>query len=40
MNSFGKNLNIKKRNPEYTEKEIFLDIVLTVDECWKLRRKK
>ena len=38
MNPFGKNLNIKKRNPEYTEKEIFLDIVLTVDECWKRTR--
>jgi hypothetical protein len=35
MNPFGKNLNIKKRNPEYTEKEVFLDIILTIDECWK-----
>ncbi len=34
MNPFGKNLNIKRRNDEPTEKEIFLDIVLTMDECW------
>jgi hypothetical protein len=34
MNPFGKNLNIKRRNDEPTEKEIFLDIVLTLDECW------
>ena len=34
MNPFGKNLNIKRRNDEPTEKEIFLDIILTLDECW------
>jgi hypothetical protein len=34
MNPFGKNLNMKRRNDEPTEKEIFLDIVLTLDECW------
>ncbi len=34
MNPFGKNLNIKRRNDEPTEKEIFLDIVLIMDECW------
>jgi hypothetical protein len=35
MNSWGKNINIKKRNTEPTEKEIFLDIIQTLDECWK-----
>jgi hypothetical protein len=34
MNPFGKNLNIKRRNDEPTEKEIFLDIILIMDECW------
>ena len=34
MNPFGKNLNIKRRNDEPTEKEIFLDIVTIMDECW------
>jgi len=35
MKPFGKNINIKKRNTEPTEKEIFLDIIQTLDECWK-----
>ena len=35
MNPFGKNINIKRRNDEPTEKEIFLEIVHIVDECWK-----
>lgn len=35
MNSWGKNINVKKRNTEPTEKEIFLDIIQTLDECWK-----
>ena len=35
MNPFGKNLNVKLRNSEPTEKDYFLDIVLAIDECWK-----
>jgi hypothetical protein len=35
MNSWGKNISVKKRNTEPTEKEIFLDIIQTLDECWK-----
>ena len=35
MNPFGKNINIKRRNDEPTEKEIFLEIIQIVDECWK-----
>ena len=35
MNPFGKNINIKRRNAEPTEKEIFLEITQIVDECWK-----
>lgn len=35
MKPFGKNINIKLRNDEPTEKEIFLDVVQLVDDCWK-----
>ena len=35
MNPFGKNINIKRRNDEPSEKEVFLDIVQLVDDCWK-----
>ena len=35
MKPFGKNINIKKRNDEPTEKEVFLDIIQLVDDCWK-----
>ena len=35
MKPFGKNINIKKRNDEPTEKEVFLDILQIVDDCWK-----
>ena len=32
MNPFGKNINIKRRNDEPTEKEIFLEIIQIVKE--------
>ena len=35
MNPFGKNINIKSRNDEPKETEIFLEIIQIVDECWK-----
>jgi len=35
MKPFGKNINIKRRNDEPSEKEIFLDIIQIVDDCWK-----
>lgn len=35
MKPFGKNINIKRRNDEPSEKEIFLDIIQLVDDCWK-----
>jgi hypothetical protein len=35
MNPFGKNLNVKKRNDEFTEKDIFISTIQMIDECWK-----
>jgi hypothetical protein len=35
MNPFGKNINVKKRNDELTEKDIFLNVIHSMDECWK-----
>jgi len=35
MKPFGKNINIKRRNDEPSEKEVFLDIIQIVDDCWK-----
>ena len=35
MKPFGKNINIKRRNEEPTEKEVFLDVVQMMDDCWK-----
>jgi len=35
MNPFGKNLNVKKRNDELTEKDIFINTIQMIDECWK-----
>ena len=39
MNPFGKNIVIKRRNAEPTEKEFFLDIISTIEGCWKRTRK-
>jgi hypothetical protein len=35
MVPFGKNINVKRRNDEPTEKEVFLDILLALEDCWK-----
>jgi hypothetical protein len=35
MKPFGQNINVKRRNEEPTEKEVFLDVIQTLDDCWK-----
>lgn len=35
MNPFGKNINVKKRNNELTEKDMFFNITQLIDDCWK-----
>lgn len=35
MNPFGKNLDVKRRGQELSEKDIFLDIISLIDESWK-----
>ena len=34
MKEFGKKLNIKHREREPGEKEVFLDLVVSLDQCW------
>ena len=35
MKSPGKNMNIKRRKKDdFNEKELFIDIMTTLDECW------
>jgi hypothetical protein len=35
MKSFGKNINIKRRKKdEFSEKDLFIDVMTTLDECW------
>lgn len=34
MTPFGKNLNIKSRTINPTDKDLFIDIVDLLDECW------
>jgi hypothetical protein len=35
MKEFGKKLNIKHREQEPGDKEIFLDLVVSLDQCWQ-----
>ena len=35
MNSFGKGIKIKQSIKHPTEKEIFIDLVSTLDQCWQ-----
>jgi len=34
MKNFGKNLNIKSRIKDPTEKDLFVEIINLLDECW------
>jgi hypothetical protein len=34
MKNFGKNLNIKSRIKDPTEKDLFIEIINLLDECW------
>jgi hypothetical protein len=40
MNGFGKHINVKfnQNKEEFSEKELFSNIILTLDECWKRTR--
>jgi hypothetical protein len=34
MKNFGKNLNIKSRTKDPTDKDLFIEIINLLDECW------
>ena len=34
MTPFGKNLNIKSRTKNPTDKDLFIEIISILDECW------